>query len=137
MIKDKALNERMYGDLQGMNKDEARQRFGADTVHLWRRSYDIAPPGGESLKDVQERVVPYFQTHIVPLLREGKNVLVVAHGNSLRALVSYLEKLSKEEILKLEIPTGVPIVYELDENLNIVKKEILQPVEEETKAAQG
>ena len=137
LIKDKALNERMYGDLQGMNKDEARQRFGADTVHLWRRSYDIAPPGGESLKDVQERVVPYFQTHIVPLLREGKNVLVVAHGNSLRALVSYLEKLSKEEILKLEIPTGVPIVYELDENLNIVKKEILQPVEEETKAAQG
>ncbi len=137
LIKDKALNERMYGDLQGMNKDEARQRFGADTVHLWRRSYDIAPPGGESLKDVQERVVPYFQMHIVPLLREGKNVLVVAHGNSLRALVSYLEKLSKEEILKLEIPTGVPIVYELDENLNIVKKEILQPVEEETKVAQG
>ncbi len=136
LIQDAALNERMYGDLQGMNKDEARRKFGAETVHLWRRSYDIAPPGGESLKDVQQRVVPYFQLHIAPLLKEGKNVLVVAHGNSLRALVAYLEQLSKEEILKLEIPTGVPIVYELDSELNILKKVVLQPEEEKTSSSQ-
>lgn len=127
IIKDPALNERMYGDLQGMNKDEARKIFGAETVQLWRRSYDIAPPNGESLKDVQARVIPYYKKHIEPLLQEGKNVLVVAHGNSLRALVAYLEDLTPEEILKLEIPTGIPIVYEFDDRLNIIEKHILQP----------
>lgn len=118
---DKALNERNYGDLQGMNKDAARERFGPEQVHIWRRSYDVAPPNGESLKDTEERVVPYYQSEIEPLLREGKNVLVVAHGNSLRALIKYLEHLSPEEIVKVEIPTGKPKVYELDDKLKVKK----------------
>jgi len=96
VFRDKALNERHYGDLQGMNKDAARERFGPEQVHIWRRSYDVAPPNGESLKDTEERVVPYYQSEIEPLLREGKNVLVVAHGNSLRSLIKYLEHLSPE-----------------------------------------
>jgi 2,3-bisphosphoglycerate-dependent phosphoglycerate mutase len=120
--KDEALNERMYGDLQGLNKDECRKKFGEEQVHIWRRSYDIAPPGGESLKDTAERVIPYYQSRIEPLLKKGKNILVVAHGNSLRALVMYLEKLTGDEIVKVEIPTGVPIVYELDDELNIISK---------------
>jgi 2,3-bisphosphoglycerate-dependent phosphoglycerate mutase len=124
--KDKALNERMYGDLQGLNKDEMREKFSAEQVHIWRRSYDVAPPNGESLKDTAERVLPYYHSKIEPELKAGKNVLVVAHGNSLRALVMHLDKLSGEEIVKVEIPTGVPIVYELDQNLNVIsKKELL------------
>ncbi len=121
VFRDKALNERHYGDLQGMNKDAARERFGPEQVHIWRRSYDVAPPNGESLKDTEERVVPYYQSEIEPLLREGKNVLVVAHGNSLRSLIKYLEHLSPEEIVKVEIPTGKPKVYELDDELKVVK----------------
>jgi 2,3-bisphosphoglycerate-dependent phosphoglycerate mutase len=120
--KDKALNERMYGDLQGLNKDEMRKKFGAEQVHIWRRSYDVAPPGGESLKDTADRVLPYYHQKIEPELKAGKNILVVAHGNSLRALVKHLDKLSGEEIVKVEIPTGVPIVYELDEKLNVLSK---------------
>lgn len=123
--KDKALNERMYGDLQGLNKDEMRKKFGAEQVHIWRRSYDVAPPGGESLKDTAARVLPYYHEKIEPELKAGKNILVVAHGNSLRALVKHLDKLSGEEIVKVEIPTGVPIVYELDEDLNVLSKKEL------------
>ncbi len=122
---DKALNERMYGDLQGLNKDECRAKFGAEQVHIWRRSYDIPPPNGEALKNTAERVMPYYHDKIEPQLKAGKNILIVAHGNSLRALMMYLEKLSGEEIVKVEIPTGVPILYELDENLNIISKKEL------------
>lgn len=123
--KDEALNERMYGDLQGLNKDECREKFGKEQVHIWRRSYDIAPPGGESLKNTAERVLPYYYKKIEPMLREGKNILIVAHGNSLRALIMHLEKMSGEDIIKVEIPTGVPILYELDDNLNILSKKEL------------
>jgi 2,3-bisphosphoglycerate-dependent phosphoglycerate mutase len=123
--KDEALNERMYGELQGLNKDECREKFGAEQVHVWRRSFDVPPPRGESLKDTAERVLPYYFKRIEPMLREGKNILIVAHGNSLRALIMYLEKLSGDQIVKVEIPTGVPILYELDENLNVVNKKDL------------
>lgn len=123
--KDEALNERMYGDLQGLNKDECRAKFGDEQVHIWRRSYDVCPPGGESLKNTADRVLPYYHKRIEPMLKDGKNVLVVAHGNSLRALIMYLEKLSSEQILQVEIPTGIPIVYELDDNLNVVSKKEL------------
>mgnify|MGYP006284743669 CR=1 FL=1 len=108
---DAALNERMYGDLQGLNKDETVARFGAEQVHQWRRSYDIPPPGGESLKDTADRVIPYYEACIAPLLRNGHNILVVAHGNSLRALVMALEGLSPEQILQFELPTATPRVY--------------------------
>lgn len=106
------LNERMYGELQGMNKDETRQKFGAEQVHLWRRSFDEAPPGGESLKMTSERTIPYFQEQIVPCLDQGKNVFIAAHGNSLRSIVMKLENLSSTEVVELEIPTGVPWIYE-------------------------
>ena len=124
--RDKALNERHYGDLQGLNKAETAEKHGADQVHIWRRSYDVPPPGGESLKDTQERVAPYYDSEIAPLLKEGKDVLVVAHGNSLRALIMFVEKLSPEQILKTEVATGVPITYELDKDLNVVTKQILE-----------
>lgn len=122
VFKDKALNERMYGDLQGLNKDEMRVKFGAEQVHLWRRSFDVAPPNGESLKDTADRVLPYWHSTIVPELKKDKTVLISAHGNSLRALVMYLEKLSPEEIVKTEIPTGEPKYYKLDNDLNILEK---------------
>lgn len=123
--KDEALNERMYGDLQGLNKDECRAKFGEEQVHIWRRSYDVPPPGGESLKNTAERVLPYYHKRIEPMLKDGKDLLIVAHGNSLRALIMFLENLSGEQIVKVEIPTGVPILYELDENLNITSKKTL------------
>lgn len=123
--KDKALNERMYGDLQGLNKDETREKFGAEQVKLWRRSYDTAPPNGESLKDTAARVIPYWESKIIPELKAGKNILISAHGNSLRALVMYLEKLTKEEIVETEIPTGHPKYYLLDKDLNILDKKYL------------
>ena len=123
--KDKALNERMYGDLQGLNKDEMRKKFGAEQVHLWRRSYDVQPPNGESLKNTAERVLPYWHSHIEPDLKAGKNILVVAHGNSLRALIMHLDNLTGEEVVKLEIPTGVPILYEFDKDMKIVSKKEL------------
>jgi len=122
---DKALNERMYGDLQGLNKDETRKKFGDEQVHLWRRSYDVPPPNGESLKNTAERVLPYYKARIEPELKAGKNILVVAHGNSLRALIMHLENLTGEQIVKVEIPTGVPILYELDKDLKIVSKKEL------------
>lgn len=123
--KDEALNERMYGDLQGMDKDAARKKFGEDQVLIWRRSYDIPPPGGESLKLTRERVIPFYKEHIEPMLKAGKNVLVVAHGNSLRSLVMYMEDLSPDEILAKEIATGTPYVYDLDENLNVISAEFI------------
>ena len=120
-----ALNERHYGDLQGLNKAETALKYGNDQVHIWRRSYDVPPPNGESLKDTQARVEPYYRATIVPLLQQGKNVLVVAHGNSLRALIMFVEHLSPDEILKTEIATGEPITYELDANLDVVSKTVL------------
>lgn len=112
-IRDKALNERHYGDLCGLNKDDARKKWGDEQVHLWRRSYDVPPPGGESLKDTADRVLPYYEAQIWPRLKAGENVLVAAHGNSIRALVMKLEHLSPQEIVKREIATGVPIIYRL------------------------
>ena len=115
-ISDQCLNERNYGDLAGLNKDEARKKWGNDQVHEWRRSYDIPPPGGESLKDTAERVLPYFENNIIPDLQKGLNVLITAHGNSLRALVMNLEKIHSEEIVKLEIATGIPLIYKFDKD---------------------
>ena len=109
-----ALNERMYGDLQGLNKAETVQKFGEEQVKIWRRSFDVPPPGGESLKDTADRVVPYFEKQIRPELQGNKTVLIVAHGNSLRALVMHLENLSREQVLELNIPTGAPLLYEFD-----------------------
>ena len=113
-IKDQCLNERNYGDLVGLNKDEARKKWGNDQVHEWRRSFDIQPPGGESLKDTAERVLPYFKENVIPELEKGSNILIAAHGNSLRALVMDLEKIHSEEIVKLEIATGIPLIYKFD-----------------------
>ncbi|MET3036663.1 2,3-bisphosphoglycerate-dependent phosphoglycerate mutase [Chryseobacterium sp. NRRL B-14859] len=122
VIKDKALNERSYGNLEGLNKAETAQKYGDEQVHIWRRSYDVVPPGGESLKDTYNRVIPYFEREILPLLKQGKNVLIVAHGNSLRALIMYLEHLSPEEILEREIATGVPLTYIFDENFHVSRR---------------
>jgi 2,3-bisphosphoglycerate-dependent phosphoglycerate mutase len=119
-LKDQALNERDYGDLTGMNKDEAREKFGEEQVHIWRRSYDIPPPGGESLKMTAERVLPYYKAEILPRVLSGKRTIVVAHGNSLRSLIMELEGLSPEEILKRELGTGTPIIYRLDEDGKVI-----------------
>jgi 2,3-bisphosphoglycerate-dependent phosphoglycerate mutase len=121
----KALNERDYGELTGLNKDDARKRWGESQVHIWRRAYDVAPPGGESLKDTEARVVPYFEREIRPLLAKGSKVLVAAHGNSLRALIKVLEGLSGEEIVRRELATGVPIIYRLKPDLTIIDKQEL------------
>ena len=112
VVKDISLNERNYGDLAGLNKDDARERWGEEQVHVWRRSFDIPPPGGESLKNTAERVLPYFNSDILPKVNEGLNILIAAHGNSLRALVMELETISQDEIVKLEIATGDPLTYE-------------------------
>ena len=112
VIENQSLNERNYGDLAGLNKDEAREKWGEEQVHIWRRSFDVPPPGGESLKNTAERVLPYFEIKIMPKVKEGLNILIAAHGNSLRALVMELEKISSEEIVKLEIATGDPLTYE-------------------------
>ncbi|MDP4220209.1 MAG: 2,3-bisphosphoglycerate-dependent phosphoglycerate mutase [Bacteroidota bacterium] len=125
IAQDAALNERMYGDLQGLNKAECAEKFGADQVKIWRRSYDVPPPNGESLKDTAARTLPYFEKNILPLVKEGKNVLVSAHGNSLRAIVMDLDKLSKEEVVELNIPNAEPIVYEIDESGKILSKVLL------------
>ena len=124
-IFDKALNERNYGDLVGLNKDDARKKWGAEQVHIWRRSFDIPPPGGESLKDTAERVLPYYKSQIEPRVLKGETVIVSAHGNSLRALVMSLEGLSGKDILKREIATGVPLVYQLDADGSVISNEIL------------
>jgi 2,3-bisphosphoglycerate-dependent phosphoglycerate mutase len=125
IIQDQALNERDYGDLVGMNKDDARQRWGEEQVHIWRRSYDIPPPGGESLKDTAARVLPYYEAKILPEVKAGKSVIVAAHGNSLRALVMALDKLSQEEVLQLNLATGVPLVYRVNsEGVTLGKREL-------------
>ena len=124
IIKDQALNERHYGALQGLNKDRARQKYGVEIVHLWRRSYDIAPPEGESLKDTAARTIPFLERAILGDIYEGNDVLVVAHGNSLRSIIMHLEKLIPEEIIKVELDTGAAVVYELDQEGNILSKEV-------------
>ncbi|MCP9446874.1 MAG: 2,3-bisphosphoglycerate-dependent phosphoglycerate mutase [Nitrospira sp.] len=123
--KNQALNERMYGELQGLNKAETAQKYGEAQVKLWRRSYDVRPPGGESLKDTAERVLPYYETAIKPYLLKGETILIAAHGNSLRALVMELERLSKEQVLELNIPTGAPLLYELDGNGRVLSHRYL------------
>ena len=125
VTRDQALNERHYGELQGLNKAETAKKYGDKQVHIWRRSYDIAPPGGESLKDTAARTLPYFQKHIIQDLLTGKNVIVAAHGNSLRSIVMHLDNMTKEQVLELNIPTAVPIVYEFDKNLKILSKKSL------------
>ena len=114
-IKDQSLNERNYGELAGLNKDDARKKWGEEQVHIWRRSFDVPPPGGESLKNTAERVLPYFESKILPEVIKGKNILIAAHGNSLRALVMKIEDISPDEIVKLEIATGDPLMYECSE----------------------
>lgn len=133
--RDQALNERHYGALQGLNKKETADKYGEEQVHIWRRSYDVPPPSdvtelnpdgfSESLKNTAERTIPYYQAKIEPLISESKNVLVTAHGNSLRSLVMYLDNLTKEEVLELNIPTGSPLLYEF-ENGKIIKKYYLK-----------
>ena len=123
---DQALNERDYGDLVGLNKDDARKRWGEEQVHVWRRSYDTAPPGGESLKDTLARALPYYVHNILPDVLSGNRVLVSAHGNSLRALIMAIEGMSPEEIVKLELPTGLPIAYRLRADSRIESKEICE-----------
>jgi len=122
ITKNKALNERNYGSLAGLNKDDARKKWGEEQVHIWRRSFDIPPPEGESLKDTAERVLPYFHKYIMPKVIQGLSILVAAHGNSLRALIMELDLISSEDIVKLEIPTGAPIQYEFNQNGEVVNK---------------
>jgi 2,3-bisphosphoglycerate-dependent phosphoglycerate mutase len=125
--KDQALNERDYGDLSGLNKDQARSKWGEAQVHIWRRSYATAPPGGESLKDTADRVLPYYEAEIRPEVKAGRNVLVSAHGNSLRALIMRLERLTGEEIVARELATGVPIVYRLKADGTMLDRTDLVP----------
>jgi 2,3-bisphosphoglycerate-dependent phosphoglycerate mutase len=125
-IHDQALNERDYGDLTGLNKDDARVRWGAEQVHIWRRSYDVQPPGGESLKDTVARVLPYYIQKILPRVMRGERVLVAAHGNSLRALVMVLDHLTPETIPQVELGTGVPLFYRLNTDTTVARKEVLE-----------
>ncbi|MDP4023086.1 2,3-bisphosphoglycerate-dependent phosphoglycerate mutase [Methylobacterium sp. NEAU 140] len=125
-LRSQALNERDYGDLSGLNKDDARARWGAEQVHVWRRSYDVAPPGGESLKDTAARVLPYYIEKILPRVMSGERVLVAAHGNSLRALVMVLDHLTPATIAGLEIATGVPLVYHLNADTTVAGKAVLE-----------
>ena len=125
VTRNEALNERDYGDLAGLNKDDAREKWGAEQVHIWRRSFDTPPPGGESLKDTAARVLPYYEAEILPLIRAGKDILIAAHGNSLRALVMRLEGLSPAQILDVNIGTGVPYIYDMDEDGAVISKDIL------------
>ncbi|MSR77055.1 MAG: 2,3-bisphosphoglycerate-dependent phosphoglycerate mutase [Candidatus Omnitrophica bacterium] len=135
IIRDGALNERHYGALQGLNKAETAKKYSDEQVHIWRRSYDIPPPKdktefnpegiSESLKDTAARTLPYFRSHVMMDLREGKNVIIAAHGNSLRSIVMELDKMTKEQVLNLNIPTALPIIYEFDKNLNILSKKSL------------
>ncbi|HEY7972774.1 MAG: 2,3-bisphosphoglycerate-dependent phosphoglycerate mutase [Xanthobacteraceae bacterium] len=125
VIRDQALNERDYGDLSGLNKDDARKRWGDEQVHVWRRSYDVAPPGGESLKDTAARVLPYYIQDILPRVLRGERGLVSAHGNSLRALVMVLDHLSPQEIVKREIATGVPLIYRLNADSTVAERKVM------------
>ena len=130
IIKNEALNERHYGSLAGLNKDDARKKWGEEQVHIWRRSFDIPPPDGESLKDTADRVLPYFEAEIMPKVVSGSSILIAAHGNSLRALIMKLDSISPEDIVKLEIPTGAPIRYEftaegiVDKKTNLYEKQL-------------
>ena len=124
--KDQALNERDYGDLCGLNKDDARKKWGEEQVHLWRRSYDVPPPGGESLKDTVARVLPYYNQHILPAVLRGERVIVAAHGNSLRALVMVLDRLTPKTIPSMELATGVPLVYRLKADSTVESKQVLK-----------
>jgi 2,3-bisphosphoglycerate-dependent phosphoglycerate mutase len=125
IVRDQALNERDYGDLSGLNKDDARKRWGEEQVRVWRRSYDVPPPGGESLKDTVARALPYYCQHILPAVLGGKRVLVAAHGNSLRALVMVLDRLTPATIPSMELATGVPIVYRLNADSTVESKAVL------------
>ena len=125
VLRDQALNERDYGDLSGLNKDDARRKWGEEQVHVWRRSYDVAPPGGESLKDTAARVLPYYLQEILPRVLRGERVLVSAHGNSLRALVMVLDCLSPEEIVKRELATGVPLIYRLNTDSTVAERQVM------------
>ena len=125
VIKDQALNERDYGDLSGLNKDDAREKWGEEQVHVWRRSYDVAPPGGESLKDTAARVLPYYIQDILPRVLRGDDVIVAAHGNSLRALIMVLERLSPKDIVNREIATGVPLIYRLNGDSTVAGVKVL------------
>ncbi|MEK1855896.1 MAG: 2,3-bisphosphoglycerate-dependent phosphoglycerate mutase [Phyllobacterium sp.] len=125
-IRDQALNERDYGDLSGLNKDDARAKWGEEQVHIWRRSYDVSPPGGESLRDTGARVWPYYLHDIQPHVLRGETVLVAAHGNSLRALIMALDGLTGEEIVAQELATGVPIIYKLNADSTVASKEVLE-----------
>ena len=122
IVEDQALNERHYGDLQGLNKTETAKKFGDEQVLIWRRSYDVAPPNGESLKDTAARTLPYFKSQILPQVIAGQNILVAAHGNSLRSICMELDQLTKEQVLKLEIPTGLPIIYDMDAQGRVLGK---------------
>jgi len=124
-VKAAALNERDYGQLVGIDKDEARKRWGSEQVHLWQRSYDIAPPGGESLKDTALRVVPFYERWILPELQKGKSVIVVAHGNSLRSLIMELDRLTPDEVMQVELGTGMPLVYKFNEDGTVAEKSAL------------
>lgn len=121
------LNERDYGDLSGLNKDDAREKWGEDQVHIWRRSFDIPPPGGESLKDTAERVLPFFNLEIMPLIKDGKDILIAAHGNSLRALVMQLDGLSAAQIINVNIGTGEPYCYAMNADGSVADKQIITP----------
>ena len=123
-FENEALNERNYGDLAGLNKDDARKKWGEDQVHKWRRSFDIAPPGGESLKMTAERVLPYFEEEIKPLVEQGNNILICAHGNSLRSLIMSLEEISPSEIVKVEIGTGEPILFSYSTDSRFKRKDL-------------
>jgi 2,3-bisphosphoglycerate-dependent phosphoglycerate mutase len=125
-VRDQALNERDYGDLAGLNKDDARAKWGEEQVHVWRRSYDVAPPGGESLRDTGARVWPHYMHVIQPHVLRGETVLVAAHGNSLRALIMALDGLSREEVVKVELGTGIPIIYRLNADSTVASKEIIE-----------
>lgn len=125
VIRDQALNERHYGDIQGLNKDDLRRKFGEEQVKIWRRSFDVPPPNGESLKDTAARTLPFFERCILGDIRQGKNVLVVAHGNSNRSIVMQLDGLSKEQVLELNLETGVPLVYDLTEEGQVQGKKVL------------
>ena len=118
----------MYGDLQGLNKAETAKKYGEKQVHIWRRSYDVRPPGGESLKDTAARTLPYFESKIVPDLKAGLNILVAAHGNSLRSILMHLDRLTQEEVLNLNLGTGIPIIYDFNAQMKILaKKELSEP----------
>ena len=130
VIRDWHLNERNYGDLQGQNKSEAISKYGEEQVKVWRRSYDLAPPNGESLKDTYNRSIPYFQTNIEPEIKKGKKIILSGHHNSLRAIIKYLDNISDQDIVNLNVPYCIPLVYELDDNLKAIKHYYLAPDEE-------